>query len=223
MSSASPREEPRLQTGPISSFRKKFVRFVPLWLRQMPFSPLPEKPDPNFQLVDLGDVDKLLHGQSHEAIDEIKADIEYMDYELMRLFRRRDHEAKKQQVRYQRFQLGYIILAAIAALIGSFQALEFASNPERMPVWSFMETLVALAATFLATISGRESPLQTWLLNRRRSETLRREYFRYIMRVPPYHNGEPYQQRVLLSLRVADINRGVDPRDQAPGEGNNNV
>jgi hypothetical protein len=72
---------------------------------------------------------------------------------------------------------------------------------------------VALLATFLATISGRESPLPIWLNNRRRAEQLRREYFRYLMNLPPYDSIEGYQRQMAASRRAADINRGVFPEE----------
>jgi hypothetical protein len=66
---------------------------------------------------------------------------------------------------------------------------------------------------FLATISGRSAPLPNWLNNRRRAEHLRREYFRFLMHLPPYDEPVVYKRQELLSERAADINRGVNPDD----------
>ena len=55
--------------------------------------------------------------------------------------------------------------------------------------------------------------------NRRRAEQLRREYFRFLTRMPPYDEVTGYRRRMLLSKRVADINRGMHPDDSAMPEG----
>jgi hypothetical protein len=187
---------------------------LPAIIQQMPFPPfthVPEEPNQNYQLIDQEDLQELAESDPRFHKPVIDRDIDFMDYELLRLFRKRDHDAKKQQVRYQRFQILYLTLAGLAGLVGSLQALTFDSNPDLMPVYSFIETLIALLAVFLATISGRQSPMQLWLKHRQRAEALRREYFRYLTRVPPYDTGPDYAQKLLLSRRAADINRGVDP------------
>jgi cation transport ATPase len=183
----------------------------------------PPAPDPNYQLIDREDLEEELKDIPQEVRDEIFKDMEFMEYELMRLFRQRDYEAKKQQNRYRRIQILYLLLAALATMIGSVQALTFSTAPETMPLFSFLSTVVALMVTFLATISGRESPLPLWLTNRRRAEQLRREYFRYLTRMSPYDDVEAgYPRRMLLSKRAADINRGVYPQEVDPRTGTGN-
>ena len=151
------------------------------------------------------------------AIKRIETDMQFLEAELLRLFRDRDYEASMQQNRYRLVQIGYIVLAALATLFGSLQALALNSADNRLLPWmAFAETLVALIVTFLATVSGREPPLPLYLTNRRRAESLRREYFRYLMNLPPYDSVEGPQRRVMLSSRSADINRGVFP-DEGQG------
>lgn len=195
---------------------------LPAIIQQLPFWPfnyVPEEPDPNYQLINLNKLKAFTTQDAGINQALIEQDMQFLEYELMRLFRSRDHEAKKHQLKYQRFQIMYLTLAALAGLLGSLQALSFDSNPELMPWFSFGETLIALSATFLATISGRQSPLQRWLHNRQRAEALRREFFRYITRVPPYNSGPEYTQKMLLARRAADINRGVDPQKNLSIEG----
>jgi hypothetical protein len=140
--------------------------------------------------------------------------MDFLDHELLRLFRERDHLAKLQQNRYRLYQIWFLVLAATAAMFGSFQALALSVNSRWMLVWSFMETLVALLSVFLATISGREPPLPIWLSNRRRAEQLRREYFRYLMNLSPYDEIPNEQDRQLrLSENAANINRGDFPSE----------
>ena len=209
--------QPEIKAEPNSQGKAGFRKRLPVLMQEMPrFSFEPPTPDPNYQLINRDDLQELLK-DSPAARDEIIKDIEFMEYELMRLFRQRDHSAKQQQNRYRRVQILYLMLAGLATMIGSLQALAFESNPETIPVYAFAETIVALLATFLATVSGREPPLPLWLQNRRRAEQLRREYFRFITRVPPYDEVEGYQRRMMLSKRAADINRGVYPQDVETG------
>ncbi len=201
--------------------QKPWRKRLPAFIQQLPFWPInfvPTEPHTDFELINRNKLKELAAKDGDIDLDLIQSDVRFLDYELLRLFRQRDHYAKKHQIKYQRFQILYLLLAAAAGLAGSLQALEFNSNPENMPIYSFIETVIALLATFLATISGRQSPLQNWLKNRQRAEALRREYFRYLGRVRPYeeydNNGnirEPYVLQMLLARRAADINRGVDP------------
>lgn len=194
----------------ISQARSSFRDRLPLWMRQLPYLRFPRKRD-HFRLIEPEDLIKKLPDASPEAIERIKVDIEFLDHELMRLFSERDYRASKEQNRYRQYQIGYMLLAATAGIIGSLQALTLTNSPEWAAVFAFMETVVAAFVTFLATISGREQPLPLWLMNRRRAESLRREYFRYLLNLPPYDEVKGFHRRQLLSTRAADINRGVFP------------
>lgn len=187
----------------------------PAWMQELPRLKFhPEEPDLRAPLVSQAELDALLADADPEAATRIKEDIRFLEYELLRLFRQRDHRAKLHQNRYRKYQIGYLLLAVLATLIGSLQALSLATRPEVMPVWAFGETVVALVATFLATISGRESPMPLWITNRRRAEQLRREYFRYLANLPPYDTVEGYRRSMLLSRRAAKINQGAFPEEE---------
>ncbi len=194
----------------ISQEKKGFRQGMPAWVKQLPRWSFPKRND-EFQLIDPAELERVLEQADPEARQRILEDITFLDHELLRLFRERDYNASLQQNRYRKFQLGYMVLAAIAALIGSFQALTLISDPRLTAVFAFVETVVAAFVTFLATISGRESPMSLWLTNRRRAEYLRREYFRYLLNLPPYNEVSGYQRRMLLSERAANINRGFFP------------
>jgi hypothetical protein len=106
-----------------------------------------------------------------------------------------------------------MILASVATLIGSLQVITLDAFPSWLPWFAFLETIVALFTTFIATVQGSRPPLQLWLLNRRRTEYLRREYFRFLADTPPYDGLHDADRRRMLARRAADINRGVDPED----------
>lgn len=224
---APPTAQPdtKSKAEPKSQGKAGFRKRLPVWMQEMPVARFePPAPDPNYQLIDRDVLEEELKDTPPEVRAEIIKDMEFMEYELMRLFRQRDHEAKRQQNRYRRVQILYLMLAALATMIGSVQALTFNIAPETMPVFAFLETVVALFATFLATVSGREAPLPLWLTNRRRAEQLRREYFRFLTRMSPYDEVEAgYPRRMLLSKRAADINRGVYPQEVDPRSGTGNV
>lgn len=183
----------------------------PEWMKQLPVPRFePEEPEPT-ALLNEDELEAILQKFEPAVADRVRKDIQFLDYELLRLFRQRDHEAKKQQNRYRTYQIAYLLLAAGATLIGSLQALSLAGRPALMALCAFGETAIALIAVYLATISGREPPQQIWMENRRRAEQLRREYFRFLANLPPYDTLQSVQRSVLLSKRAAEINRGHVP------------
>jgi hypothetical protein len=183
-------------------------------MKQLPSIGDPKPITSEFQLIDPMRLEKVLQSASPESVQRIKDDIAFMDHELLRLFRECDWQAKLHQNRYRLFQLGYIVLAAFATLFGSLQALAWGGGrQEILPWFAFAETVVALFATFLASISGREPPMQLWLENRRKAESLRREYFRYLVNLPPYDMVVGPERRRSLARRAAEIYKGFIPED----------
>ena len=200
---------------PSTQGRVNFRKRLPLWIQEMPqFGRFkPDKPDPNYCLLEKAKLEEVLTDIPESVKQEIFEDIDFMDYELLRLFRQRDHTAKFNQNRYRRLQINFLMLAVAATLIGSLQLIALSTNPEVMPLFAFFETVIALFTAFLAAIGGREPPQELWLTNRRRAEQLRREYFRFLTRMPPYDEVQGYQRQLLLSQRAADINRGMYPQE----------
>lgn len=192
----------------------RFRKGMPEWIRQLPIINLRYEDD--FRLIDPDELEKSL--ESVEGLDEatkthILEDMAVLEKELLWMFRERDYQAKVEQNRYRGFQLSYMLLASLATFIGSLQVITLNDFPGWLPWFAFLETIVALFTTFIATIQGNRPPLQSWLLNRRRAEYLRREYFRFIADIEPYDKLEDADRRRMLARRAADINRGVDPQD----------
>lgn len=211
---ATPAEpDETLPETPISQGNRRFRQNWPQWAKQLPrfrnFPPM----DESFQLIDRQKLDELFKrkGINQQSARRVHEDIEFMDYELLRLFRQRDHDASYHQNRYRLFQFWYIILATIATFIGGLLALALNANPNLVPWLAFAETVIALATTFIAAVSGREPPLPLWMENRRKAEFLRREYFRYLANLEPYSDRTGYERQQLLSRRAARINRGDFP------------
>lgn len=188
------------------------------WWRALPkLNFQPRKPDPTYELIDRAKLAQLFQKKgiapdSREAL-RIQADLNFLNEELMRLYRDRDHNAALHQNRYRLYQIGFTFLAMFAAVLGSLQSLALASYPRLMPFIALLETIVALGAVYLATISGREPPLPLWLRDRRRSEQMRREYFRYLLNLAPYEGMDVVSRQQALSSRAADINRGDFPEE----------
>ncbi|MDQ7025014.1 MAG: DUF4231 domain-containing protein [Anaerolineae bacterium] len=189
---------------------KDFRGGMPEWIRQLPIIRLKYR---DFQLIEPDELEKMLEDVSEETKTRILEDIETLDKELLWMFRERDYQAKEQQNRYRSLQIGFMLLASLATLIGALQAVTLDAFPTWLPWFAFGETIVALFTTFIATVQGNRPPMQLWLMNRRRAEYLRREYFRYLADVPPYDKLQDSDRRRMLARRAADINRGVDPED----------
>ncbi len=192
-----------------------FRRRMPVWIQEMPrFGRFrPNEPDPNYTLLDPDLLEEVLQGVPIAVRQEIYEDIDFLEYEVMRLFRERDHRAKVEQNRYRRQQLNFLMLSIVATLVGSVQLITLGSQPDIMPFFAFLETIIALFTAFLAALGGREPPQEQWMLNRRRAEQLRREYFRFLTHMPPYDEISGYQRRMLLAQRAAEINRGMQPEE----------
>lgn len=185
--------------------------FLPAWMRDMPRLRFPDQPDAFFQLVDRHQLQLLAKDKNldPEAVARIERDLDLLEYELLRLFRDRDMQAKAAHNRHRVNTLVFILLGVMSILLGTLVAVALATASSFVPVLSFLVTLLALIMTFTATISGRETSITNWYGNRRRAEMLRREYFRFLMRLPPYHEGDDYQLKLTLSRRAAEVNRGL--------------
>lgn len=211
---------PRQNAGePAASFatqqRAGFRQGWPEWARQLPRTSFEKGPNPNYRLIKPEEMAQILAAADPESVKRLQDDIDFLDHELLRLFLQRDFEASLNQNRYRLTQVRFMLLAAVATVIGALQGLALGNNNQLVPWLAFAETVVALVVTYLATIAGREPPLPLWLQNRRRAEYLRREYFRYLMDLPPYDTVDGYERKLLLSTRAANINRGIYPDQQS--------
>lgn len=195
---------------PMTQEKSNYRQNVPEWLRQLPkfrFAP----PRDDFQLVDRTQLDSMLNHVDAESKQRLNADLDVLNLELLPLFRERDYLAKYHQNRYRLYQIIYMLLAAAATLVGSLLALALNTSPQLVSFLSFVETLIALLTYLIINLSGREPALPAWLDNRRRAESLRREYFRYVMNLAPYRSLKGFERRMVLARRAADMNRGVYP------------
>ncbi|MBL8152927.1 MAG: DUF4231 domain-containing protein [Anaerolineae bacterium] len=210
---------PKSTGGPAATFatqqRPGFRQGWPEWARQLPRSGFEKEPNPNYQLIKPEEMAQILAAADPESVKRLQDDMDFLDHELLRLFRQRDFEASLNQNRYRLIQIRFMALAAVATVIGALQALALGNENQLVPWLAFAETVVALVVTYMATIAGREPPLPLWLQNRRRAEYLRREYFRYLMDLPPYDTVDGYERKLLLSTRAANINRGIYPDQQS--------
>jgi hypothetical protein len=202
---------------PITAEKQGYRENWPAWAKQFPKWTF-NKPNEDYQLIDRSQLREIFGKQKFKddveakaAFEKLEADMDFLDRELLRLFRMRDYNAAKNQNNYRLYQIGFAGLAAFATIIGSFQALAVNDAPDLLPYLAFGETVVALITTYLATISGRAAPLPTWLENRRHAEYLRREYFRYLMDLEPYDALSGFERKQQLSIRAANINRGIYP------------
>jgi uncharacterized membrane protein YkvA (DUF1232 family) len=190
--------------APITQEKKTFRESWPEWMRQLPQIQFPENPNENFELINPEQLERIIASTkaSPEAIAQLRSDLAFLDKELLRLFRQRDFDAKYQQNRYRFYQIAYMV--------------SLNSAPDWVPFLGFLETIIAVMTTFLATVSANEPALPLWLENRRKAEQMRREYFRFLMDLAPYDGLDNYDRRRKLSVRVANINRGLADANVEP-------
>ena len=197
----------------------------PAWLKELPLPHIPTTPNPNFHLISEARLLQAIELTDNQEFQEqlcrrLTRDAAVLEVRLMPHFRERDHEAKLYQNRYRSYQIGFVLLAALATLLGGLQALELYHYRYVAAVVAFLETLVTLASIYLVTLNGREPILKNWLSSRRCAEQLRREYFRYLLRLPPYHNLRSSASQELIGIRTSAIFLGSNPEEpsQLPAE-----
>lgn len=204
--------------APSSQSNKVQKKVWSQWINQLPKMRFQEKPNNKYELMPIsfeGDniiaKDGFSIKSTEDARKKIEQDMETLNTELMPLFRVRDHAAKRDQNRYRRYQLSFIFLATCATGVGSFQVWALQNAEGWILILGLIETVIALLTTFIATLMGTRQPLADWLENRRLSEQLRREYFRYVMDIEPYDKLERPAREKRLAQRAAAINNRTDP------------
>jgi len=195
-----------------------------IWWQQRPKREFPNEPDPQFKLVP----DDLIERMTTEfnldpgAVARMKKDIDYLDHELLKYFRETDHAAKKYQNGFRLYNVRILMLATGATLIGTLQAISLAFSPSLLLVLGALETIVALYTVYVVNTRSTEASLDSWLKNRRQSEQLRREFFRYLLYLPPYIEGElEYERKRKLSSRAASIYADQFPEEPSILESGN--
>lgn len=196
---------------------KQVVSHNPSLWSQLYVRNMPDAPNEDYHLISENRLLQVIIDAPQEQREvlchQLTRDVAVLEAELMDLLRQCDHEAKVYQNRYRTYQLRFILFAALATVFGGLQALAASSSTSLIGVFAFIETVIALYVTYLATLAGREPLLELWLTNRRKAEQMRREYFRFLMHLPPYEGLKPPFDRVQLAKRAAEINRGRYPAE----------
>lgn len=205
--------DPTLPKEPTSQGNANARASWPLWMRQLPTFNDPKPKDPNYKLLDYERAKAALTATganvSQSMLDELRHDFDVLEAEVMRLFRANDLQAKIFQNRYRLTQIGFIAFATAATALGSFQALALlAGSKTGVALIAFFEGGIALLVTFLATLSSPKQQLTEWLGYRQRAELLRREFYRYLMRLTPYEGLNQADREQLIAQRAASINKG---------------
>src|SRR2546423_12817508 len=104
--------------APISGLKSSSRQNWPEWARQLPrfrFLPLNE----NFELIDRARLRSEISSADAEVAKLIEDDLDFLERELLRLFRDRDYEASQQQNRHRLYQVAFGLLAMLAAMFGA--------------------------------------------------------------------------------------------------------
>jgi hypothetical protein len=118
------------------------------------------------------------------AKEAIEKDHQALGERVMDLYRSNDFEAKREQNRYRQILWRLIWLAFFATLFGALQGFAVDMNipgvDEKAPLafFAFGEAVITSMALMVLQ-TARSSPLERWIMARRTTEALRREYFRF--------------------------------------------
>src|SRR5438094_10347182 len=93
--------------APISQQNSEFRANWPSWAKQLPQLKFPT-PNPTFELIDRTKLRAILKDADPDVVKRIEGDLQFLENELLRLFRDRDYEAALQQNRYRLYQIMYI-------------------------------------------------------------------------------------------------------------------
>jgi hypothetical protein len=183
----------------------------PAWMKELP-SWVSIKSRRKFSLIDREQLKVILDKAKPEDAARFTSDLEFLEQEMGESYVEWDREAKVAQNRYRRNQINYILLAMAATIVGSFQAVVVGHDANLLRSLGFIETVIAVFAVFLSTGFNAIPPLPEWIKQRRRTESLRQEYFRFLMHQAPYDDApSDLDRQGMLRARVGDINSGKFP------------
>jgi hypothetical protein len=180
-------------------------------MKELP-SWVPIKSRRKFSLIDRDHLKIILDKASPDDAARFTADLDFLEQEMGESYVEWDREAKVAQNRYRRNQINNILLAMVATIVGSFQAVVVGHDATLLRWLGLIETVIAVFAVFLSTGFNAIPPLPEWIKQRRRTESLRQEYFRFLMHQTPYDEApSDLERQGLLRARVGDINSGKFP------------
>ena len=158
------------------------------------------------EIVEEGDlyfysVNSLIKGIERLIIRELGIDKVLM--QAWETFADYDHNAIRQQEKFDKLQLSIIILGVAGTALAILHQIGN-SYPNLQFLWTFLHyilILVPIALTVLITAANRFKQGTKWLLLRAGAESIKREIYRYRTRAM-YYKDDPEQQ---LSKKVEDI------------------
>ena len=107
-------EDASASHAPLSQGSEEHTDRTPQWVKLLPF--LDEssiKIDQSFKLVDVSGLNDIKGYPTNPARDAIERDVRFLDEVVLRRFRQFDAEAKLYQNKYRRYQISYMMLAAL--------------------------------------------------------------------------------------------------------------
>ncbi|MBK8024700.1 MAG: DUF4231 domain-containing protein [Chloroflexi bacterium] len=190
----------------------------PEWLRSLPYFRFASEPSPNFQLIDPQALARVLRDVRPDIADAIRKELAFMEPEILRLFRERDFFAKQKLNRYILFELVVVLLVIGLVVVGSLRLWTTLTGGALSALLGVVAVIIALIAIFVSTVRGREAAYPQYMMHRSRAEFLRREYFRYLLNLPPYTMDRGIEKMQTLALLAANLNRGADTRSEKQGQ-----
>jgi len=233
------------------SLRKYFL-FNPKRWPKIRYAPKPQPPDPDGQPEEFdkfiaekryGFVTRLMLAKAGvPAGSVVYEDVKVLNRVLVRPFIDEDFNAGFWQNQYFLFQWLFALFAlfatifAVLATATAVASATAASLTTTLPAnalpgifnyklagfFGTLTTIMAVIVTILVSAYNRDRPQRTWYEKRRNAESLRKQYYLYLMHMPPYDNQRHAFALQMIVARIQhsgeqkpDIRADTPPRAPA--------
>lgn len=212
-----------LNTGQPTYARSLANFFMPKRVPKLRFPPLPIIPNPALDpeqwrkviqgaLSDGYISDADLAAYQIPAGSGIARDVDTLNRVLISNYLLEDHEARYRQNQYFLFQWEFTILAFVATLTATLATLTATNGMIDLSRWLGVATAIVAGFTALfVNIYNRERPQRKWFERRRVAESLRKQYYLYLMHMVPYDTDEHEYLLTIMVDRIRNLSTEALP------------
>jgi hypothetical protein len=142
----------------------------------------------------------------------IARDVDVLNRVLISNYLIEDHEARYRQNQYFLFQWEFTLLAFVATITATLATL-FATNgmTDLSRLFGVITAVVAGFTALFVNVYNRERPQRKWFERRRVAESLRKQYFLYLMHMVPYDTEDHEYLLTVMVDRVRNLSTEALP------------